>query len=450
MRTAMQPVKILANWSSNVGRVKQQLSTGTRQLVRVLCSETLAGKIVAQQQSITRQLNALSSSVSTMNKLLQALPDTADPCALPNCPPGWKITTTTLAGQRLGIGGINFVTECGLRQVSQSPVAGTNYPYQSLLTEDDHSPSEVFGRGRVIRVPDFKRDPGSDASGLSRRIHRGADHTFVASDDPEISIWAKKGETHHTSLMGDVSFNCTGDHVLSGDSNGVFKISGFDSDGKWAVKVKASHSSFCGSGVFNMSGDRCLTFGGDRVVKIWANDVAGNWYVQADIDSSVSIADALFNADGDTVLTYSHEGMVRIFAIDYSGSWYEQAAIYHGHDICSVSFNNQNDHVLICGNDNVARIWGRGEYGHWCEKALVCHTKELKGAIFSTQGDLAVTFSEDGTVVILDCDQHGSWRERGLIEHDSPIEGVIINEHQDCILTFCTRGTVKAWARHYR
>ena len=449
MRTAMQPAKILANWSLNAGRLNQQLTPGTRQLVRVLCSETLAGKLVAEQQNITRQLNALSSSVTTMNKLLEALPESADPCELPSCPPGWTITTVTLAGQRLGIGGINLVTECGLRPVSQSPVPGTDCPDQSVLTEDD-SLLEVFGRGRVIRVPDFKRDPGFDAFGREHRIHRGSDHTFLASDDPTLSPWTKESETNHMSFNGGVTFNRTSDHVLSIDCEDMFKISGFYSDGKWVVKGATSLSSSLGSSFINGFGERCLTFGGDRDEKIWALDADGVRPVQADITSSDSITEALTNASGETALICSHDGMVKIFASDESGGWHEQAVILHGHDIGSVTFNMQHNHFLICGDDNIARICGQDENGCWSEKAVVCHTEKLNGAIFSDRGDLAITFSEDGTAVILGCDEHGSWKEQGLIEHNSPIVSVIIDESQKCILTFCSRGTVKTWARHFR
>ena len=449
MRTAMQPAKILANWSLNAGRLNQQFTPANRQLVRVLCSQTLAGKLVAEQQNITRQLDALSSSVATMNKLLQALPEAEDPCMLPTCPPGWTITTATLTGQRLGIGSINLVTECGLRQVSQSPVPGTDCPDQSVLTEDD-SLSEVFSCDRVIRVPDFKRDPGLDAFGLGYQILRGSDHTFLASDDPVLSSWTKESETDHTSFIGGVTFNHTGGQVLSADGEDVFKISGVYSDGKWVIKGATSLSSLSGSRVFSDFGERCLTFGGDRDVKIGAIDGIGTRPVQVDINNSDSIAEVLSHACGDTVLICSHDGMVRIFASDDSGGWSEQAVILHGHDIASVTFDTRNDHILICGDDNVGRIWGQDENGCWYEKAVVCHTEKLNGAIFSNRGDLAITYSEDGTAVILGCDEHGSWKEQGLIEHNSPIDCVIINESQDCILTFCSRGTVKTWARHLR
>lgn len=445
MRTAMQPVRILANWSLTGSRVNQQLSPHARQLARVLCSDTLTNKIVAEQQSITRQLNALSSSVSAMNKMLHALPESTEPCALPDCPPGWKITTASLAGQQVGIAGINLVTECGLKQAAQSPV---DDPNQSALAEDNGMMSKIYGRGRVIRVPDFQSDPGLHSFSTGQRIHRGADHTFIIPDDPN-TAWAKKGETQHTSFLGDVRFNGVGDHVLSADGRGVFKISGCDSLGKWVVKGESSHSYFSGSGIFNGRGDRCLTYGGDRVLKIWAYQNAGKWGVQAVINNGDWIADALFNAAGDVVLTYSHDGLVRIFASEDSGVWNERAVIAHGHEIDSVSFNGQDDHILICGTDNIARVWGLDESAQWCEKAVVCHTKELNGAIFSDFGDLVVTFSEDGTAIILGCDQHGNWLEQGLIEHNSPIDGAIINDSQDCIVTYCERGIVKVWTRHY-
>lgn len=449
MRTAMQPAKILANWSLNAGRLNQQFTPGNRQLVRVLCSQTLAGKLVAEQQNITRQLNALSSSVTTMNKLLQALPDSADPCVLPTCPPGWTITTTTLAGQRLGIVGINLVTECGLRPVSQSPVPGTDCPDQSVLTEDD-SRSEIVSYGRVIRVPDFSRDPGFDGFGRGQWIHRGSDHTFLASDETELTPWTKESETNHMSFYGGVTFNRTSDHALSTDREGAFKISGFYSDGKWVVKGMTCLSYSLGSRFISGFGERCLTFGGDRDEKIWALDSAGVRPVQADINSSDSITEALTDAWGKTALICSHDGMVKVFSNDYKGSWYEQGVILHGHDIGSVTFNMQKDHFLICGEDNIARIWGQDEHGSWYEKAVVCHTKKLNGAIFSDRGDLAITYSEDGTAVIVGCDGHGRWKEQGLIEHNSPIVSVIIDQSQKCILTVCSRGTVKTWARQFR
>ena len=448
MRTAMQPAKILANWSLNAGRLNQQFTPGNRQLVRVLCSQTLAGKLVAEQQNITRQLNALSSSVATMNKLLQALPEAADPCELPSCPPGWTITTATLAGQRLGIGGINLVTECGLRPVSQSLVPGKDCPDQSVLTKDD-SLSEIVSDGRVIRVPDFSRDPGFNGFGREQRIHRGSDHTFLASDDPILTPWTKESETNHVSFYGGVTFNRTSDYPFSTDRERAFKISGFYSDGKWVVKGPTCLISSLGSSIIDGFGERCLTFGGDRDEKIWVLDSVGVRPVQADINSSDLITKALTNAWGETALICSHDGMVKVLSNDKRGSWYEQGVILHGHNIGSVTFNMLKNHFLICGDDNIARIWGQDEHGSWYEKAVVCHTKKLNGAIFSNRGDLAITYSEDGTAVIVGCDEHGSWKEQGLIEHNSPIVNVIIDHDQKCILTFCSRGTVKAWARDF-
>ena len=450
MRTAMQPAKILANWSLNAGRLNQQFTPGNRQLVRVLCSQTLAGKLVAEQQNITRQLNALSSSVATMNKLLQALPEAADPCELPSCPPGWTITTATLAGQRLGIGGINLVTECGLRPVSQSLVPGKDCPDQSVLTKDD-SLSEIVSDGRVIRVPDFSRDPGFNGFGREQRIHRGSDHTFLASVDPAFSPLTKESETNYMSFNGCVTFNRTGDsdYVLTTDHEDSFKISGFYSDGKWVVKGTDSLNSSPGSSLITGGGESCLTFGGGRDKKIWAIDGVGIRPVQADINSSDSIAEALTRAWGKMALICSHDGMVKIFASDDSGGWCEQAVISHGHDIGSVTFNRQSDHILICGDDNIARIWGYDENGCWYEKAVVCHTEKLNGAIFADQGYLAITYSEDGTAVILGCNEDGSWKEQGLIEHNSPIVSVIMDKYSKCILTFCSRGTVKTWTRDF-
>ncbi|WP_257265210.1 WD40 repeat domain-containing protein [Endozoicomonas sp. ONNA2] len=289
---------------------------------------------------------------------------------------------------------------------------------------DDERHAVVFGGNQVIFM-------GCNVDGKWSQIGEAC--------HPE--YYSKARNDYVSSVVGEASFNASGQYALSLDSNRRAIISGYDDDGSWVVKTEIQD---CANVRFSPSGRKLLAHlykpqdcnitddpladGQDPEdneqnegfikllydkFKLWdcSSDRLDN--VQTFVHSGSD--NALFSPSENFLLSYGIESnFVCIWGYDEEGNLVERARVSHQEGTNKAAFNAREDSVLTRACGKVVKIQRLDSQGKRQGELVVEHQKFVLDARFSRSGLRAYTISKDGTAGILGRDNNGQWMKQAM------------------------------------
>ncbi|CDM93000.1 MAG: sugar-binding protein [Limnospira sp. PMC 1291.21] len=307
-------------------------------------------------------------------------------------------------------------------QEKQLKLARFNYEYLALLkgeTDQLKASLTAMEAGRILQ-----RQPVTE---IERR---------TASSLWEVNNIFRERDRLSESFGGilSLSFNPTGDQIVSGDQDGTIRIWNQNREliGSWlANKRKIRRVVFSP----NSSGQELIiaSAGEDENIKLWRPD---GTLINTLIGHTRDIQWLSFSPDGQQLASASEDGTIRLWSRDG-----DTIAILTGHEaeVLSVSFSPDEQLIVSSDEMGVIKLWNRqGEL----ITSFQGHDQAIWSVKFSPDSQILASASNDNTVKLWNLDGTLS---QTLTGHEKSVNSVNFSPNGRLIVTASTDTTIKLW-----
>ncbi len=297
-----------------------------------------------------------------------------------------------------------------------------------VWTVDGNLQFTLKGYGDAVRSVSFNRSDTLIAS---------------ASDDGMIKLWQVNGQPYkawqaHNEPINQVSFSTDGTLIASVSDDGMIKL--------WQVngqpyKAWQAHNDVVKAVNFSQDGKTLLTTSNDRTVKLWSLQGQLLGTLQG---HEANVNSAAFSPDGKEIVTASDDKTVRLWNLDG-----KTLRIFHGHTdfVKSVSFSLDGQIIASASSDNTIRLWSRisREPKTYIQAGLskgnVILT-QVESAAISRDSKLIATASDDKKIKLWTIDGK---LINSFIGHPKPVLGMSFSPDGRLLATASSDKTAKLW-----